>query len=154
MKLCVLVIDLQLSFPVTLSWAGGEWKHVFLEPHPPCRCHYRDIEYNGQYPEPQQIILYLTRRDIQWWHFEIVQHKIKVLFSGAILTSLEQQGGIAALPPAHLFARTNVYHYLTCLLSSPQAGDVKSSCTTRSLRLILAVFAKQPLFANKLGCIG
>lgn len=47
-------------------------------------------EDNNQYPEPKQIVLYLTHRDIQLWHFELVQYKINNLYSGASLTIMEQ----------------------------------------------------------------
>lgn len=37
------------------------------------------------YPEPQQIVIYLTLRDVQLWYFDKVQHRIKDLFSGSRL---------------------------------------------------------------------
>ncbi|PSK90997.1 RecQ family ATP-dependent DNA helicase [Taibaiella chishuiensis] len=37
------------------------------------------------YPEPQQITLHLTHRDVQLGYFEYVQHRIDPLFSGASL---------------------------------------------------------------------
>jgi ATP-dependent DNA helicase RecQ len=42
------------------------------------------------YPEPQQIAIYLTFKDIQLWFFERVQHKIINLFSGSRLTITEE----------------------------------------------------------------
>lgn len=47
-------------------------------------------EDNAAYPEPQQIVLYLTHRDVQLWHFEFVQYKLKNLYSGSTLTIMEQ----------------------------------------------------------------
>ena len=41
------------------------------------------------YPEPQQITLFLTHRDVQLGYFEYVQHRIHNLFSGASLQVLE-----------------------------------------------------------------
>jgi ATP-dependent DNA helicase RecQ len=41
------------------------------------------------YPEPQQLALYLTHRDVQLGYFEFVQHRISNLFSGASLQILE-----------------------------------------------------------------
>ena len=37
------------------------------------------------YPEPQQIAIYLTHKDVQLWYFDRVQHRIKDLFSGGRL---------------------------------------------------------------------
>lgn len=47
----------------------------------------------NQYPEPQQIVMYLTFKDVQLWYFERVQHNINNLFSGAPLHLL--QDGLA-----------------------------------------------------------
>lgn len=47
------------------------------------------------YPEPQQIAIYLTLRDVQLWYFERVQHRIKDLFSGGRLIISED--GLADL---------------------------------------------------------
>lgn len=41
------------------------------------------------YPEPQQVALYLTHRDVQLGYFEFVQHRINHLLSGASLQVLE-----------------------------------------------------------------
>lgn len=41
------------------------------------------------YPEPQQIALFLTHRDVQLGYFEYVQHRIRNLFSGDSLQVLE-----------------------------------------------------------------
>jgi len=46
-------------------------------------------EDRTQYPEPQQIVVYLTLKDVQLWYFERVQHHINNLFSGASLQLLE-----------------------------------------------------------------
>lgn len=50
-------------------------------------------EDRNAYPEPQQIAIYLTLRDVQLWYFERVQFKIKDLFSGNRLIITE--GGLA-----------------------------------------------------------
>ena len=47
-------------------------------------------EDNEQYPEPKQIVLYLTHRDVYLGYFEFVQHRMAALFSGATLTVMEQ----------------------------------------------------------------
>ncbi len=47
------------------------------------------------YPEPQQIVIYLTHKDVQLWYFERVQHKLNDLFSGSRLTITED--GLADL---------------------------------------------------------
>ncbi|HOZ80457.1 MAG TPA: RecQ family ATP-dependent DNA helicase [Ferruginibacter sp.] len=47
-------------------------------------------EDNDPYPEPKQIILHLTHRDVYLGYFEFVQHRISALFSGATLTIMEQ----------------------------------------------------------------
>jgi len=47
-------------------------------------------EDNNPYPEPQQIVLYLTHRDVYLGYFEFVQHRVKALVSGASLTITEQ----------------------------------------------------------------
>lgn len=47
-------------------------------------------EDNTQYPEPKQIVLYLTHRDVYLGYFGFVQHRVKALFSGASLTLMEQ----------------------------------------------------------------
>jgi len=52
-----------------------------------------DLMYNddnASYPESQRIVLYLTHRDIYLGYFEFVQHRVSVLFSGALLTITEQ----------------------------------------------------------------
>ncbi len=43
----------------------------------------------NQYPEPQQITLHLTHRDVQLGYFEYVHHRLHSLFSGATLKPLE-----------------------------------------------------------------
>jgi ATP-dependent DNA helicase RecQ len=43
------------------------------------------IEDPNIYPEPQQIAIYLTLRDVQLWYFDRVQLKLKDLFSGSRL---------------------------------------------------------------------
>lgn len=42
-------------------------------------------EDSNEYPEPQQIVMYLTLKDVQLWYFEWVQHHINNLSSGASL---------------------------------------------------------------------
>ncbi|HMO62242.1 MAG TPA: RecQ family ATP-dependent DNA helicase [Ferruginibacter sp.] len=44
---------------------------------------------SNNYPEPEQIALYLTHRDVYLGYFEFVQHRIEPLFSGASLKVLE-----------------------------------------------------------------
>lgn len=46
-------------------------------------------EDKNSYPEPQQIALYLTHRDVQLGYFEFVQHRLHNLFSGASLQIVE-----------------------------------------------------------------
>ncbi|MFN8251086.1 MAG: RecQ family ATP-dependent DNA helicase [Ferruginibacter sp.] len=46
-------------------------------------------EDQDTYPEPQQIALYLTHRDVQLGYFEFVQHRLHNLFSGASLQIVE-----------------------------------------------------------------
>ncbi|MFD2921312.1 RecQ family ATP-dependent DNA helicase [Terrimonas rubra] len=51
-----------------------------------------ELVYNqdhNQYPEPQQITLHLTHRDVQLGYFEYVQHRINHLFSGTSLQPLD-----------------------------------------------------------------
>lgn len=47
-------------------------------------------EDNAAYPEPQQIVLYLTHRDVYLGYFEFVQRRVAALVSGASLTVTEQ----------------------------------------------------------------
>lgn len=42
-------------------------------------------EDDNQYPEPQQISMHLTLRDVQLGYFEYVQYRVNSLFSGASL---------------------------------------------------------------------
>lgn len=46
-------------------------------------------EDRNTYPEPQQIAIYLTHRDVQLGYFEFVQHRINALFSGTPLQIVE-----------------------------------------------------------------
>ncbi len=46
-------------------------------------------EDNNTYPEPQQITMQLTHKDVQLWYFNRVQHKMSGLFSGNRLTVVE-----------------------------------------------------------------
>lgn len=46
-------------------------------------------ENRNEYPEPQQMALYLTHKDVQLGYFEYVQHRINNVFSGATLQPLE-----------------------------------------------------------------
>lgn len=46
-------------------------------------------EDRSAYPEPQQIAIYLTHKDVQLGYFEFVQHRIKQLVSGSSLQILE-----------------------------------------------------------------
>ncbi|WP_118953012.1 RecQ family ATP-dependent DNA helicase [Taibaiella helva] len=48
-------------------------------------------EDSNEYPEPQQIVVYLTLKDVQLWYFEQIQHYINNLFSGASL-QLQEDG--------------------------------------------------------------
>ncbi len=50
-------------------------------------------EDRNTYPEPQQLSIYLTHKDVQLWYFEKVQYKIKDLFSGSRLMMM--QDGLA-----------------------------------------------------------
>lgn len=50
-------------------------------------------EDRNRYPEPQQIAIYLTHRDVQLGYFEFVQHRINRLFCGEFLQIKE--GGLA-----------------------------------------------------------
>lgn len=47
-------------------------------------------EDNNPYPEPQQIVLYLTHRDVYLGYFEFVQRRLDGLVSGATLIVTEQ----------------------------------------------------------------
>lgn len=47
------------------------------------------------YPEPTQIAMYLTHRDIQLGYFEFVQHRMTNMFSGASLQIMEEGLGNA-----------------------------------------------------------
>ena len=50
------------------------------------------LSYNqdrNRYPDPQQIAVYLTLKDVQLWYFDRVQPKLKDLFSGSRLTISE-----------------------------------------------------------------
>ena len=47
------------------------------------------VQDHNPYPEPQEIAMYLTHRDIQLGYFEYVQHRIKDLISGSALSILE-----------------------------------------------------------------
>jgi len=52
----------------------------------------KDIIYKEDkniYPEPEQIAIYLTHKDVQLWYFENVQHKIKGLICGNSLRVLD-----------------------------------------------------------------
>lgn len=46
-------------------------------------------EDRNTYPEPEQITMQLTHRDVQLWYFERVQHNINNLFSGSPLMIME-----------------------------------------------------------------
>jgi ATP-dependent DNA helicase RecQ len=43
------------------------------------------LEDSATYPEPQQIVLYLTHRDVQLGYFAYVQHRMNTLQSGSRL---------------------------------------------------------------------
>jgi ATP-dependent DNA helicase RecQ len=59
----------------------------YLKPYAAAGLVYKEDQ--NTYPEPQQIALYLTHRDVQLGYFEFVQHRINHLFSGASLQILE-----------------------------------------------------------------
>lgn len=69
--------NLQIHYP-------GNYLRPFAAENLLCR------EDNAVYPEPQQIVLYLTHRDVYLGYFEFVQHRLKSLISGASLTVMEQ----------------------------------------------------------------
>lgn len=46
-------------------------------------------EDRNTYPEPQQLTVYLTHKDVQLGYFEYVQHRLKTLFSGDLLQTTE-----------------------------------------------------------------
>lgn len=46
-------------------------------------------EDRNTYPEPQQITVYLTHKDVQLGYFEYVQHRLNTLFSGDLLQTTE-----------------------------------------------------------------
>lgn len=71
-------------------------------------------EDRNEYPELQQIVVYLTLRDVQLGYFEYVQHRINNLFSGASLQALED--GLANAQGAQILKyaqkfRTDLNHY-------------------------------------------
>jgi ATP-dependent DNA helicase RecQ len=45
---------------------------------------------SGTYPEPEQIAIYLSHRDVQLGYFEFVQHRIRNILSGNYLQILEE----------------------------------------------------------------
>lgn len=52
----------------------------------------KELTYNedrNTYPQPQQITMQLTHKDVQLWYFERVQHNINNLFSGSPLMIME-----------------------------------------------------------------
>jgi ATP-dependent DNA helicase RecQ len=72
-------------------------------------------EDRNEYPEPQQIVVYLTLKDVQLWYFERVQHHTDHLFSGSSLHLLEDglanTHGAQILKYAQKF-RTDLNHYV------------------------------------------